>query len=66
MTRKLTTKSLARMLGLDYNSLNEFQKSHLQNECNKQQWLKTLYRQGFVRARWRGQDILPKDQIGDE
>ena len=65
MPKKLTVKLLANRLGLNYDALSEFQKSHLQNECNKQQWLKTIFEQGFVRARWRGVDIHPKDQIGD-
>ncbi len=65
MPRKLTPQSLAKELGLTYGELTLSQQRTLADECAKQRWLKTINEQGFVRARWRGEEIKPKEQIGE-
>jgi len=56
-------KDLAAFLGLRLEELTQQQRASLQNECDKQKFIKLLREQGFVRARWNGKEITQEDVI---
>jgi len=63
--RKLKPQQIAKALGLNYGELALEQQRKLNEEADKQNFIRTIRHQGFVRARWHGHEILPGDTIGD-
>lgn len=62
---KVTIDSLCKELGIQWEGLTYEQRLVLSDEVDKQRWLKVLNEQGFVRARWRGKEIVPNETIGE-